>query len=213
MNSSKLKKLYSIGKTHLVDTTAVLASTNPIFALFENVFLGMSDDVSLNARLFASGISYLGMGSAISRGRDLSRKLFKIKDTTSEKIQTIHDAGCLMAFNAGVAPIMYTAAGATPQETLYGTLTAMGLSTVIGPVIGYSIDLGRDLTGIKESKRIPKNISNLSSKVKKGLAVFLTAGLIGLNGLVYKMTPDQTKSNYPQNNLERVVLREEPGEK
>ena len=200
----KLRDLYNIGKTHVVDSTAALASTNPVFAVFENVVWGMSDQVSLNARLFAAGITYAGLGSLVSRGRDLSRKLFKIKDTTSEKIQTFHDAVYLMGFNVVIAPIMYTTAGANTQETIEGTLTAMGLSIINGPLIGYSIDLARDLTGIKRSERIPKQIRDFSSKSKKGLAALLTAGSIAFNGAIYKLTPDQQETSQ-NSNIEAIV--------
>ena len=200
-----LRKIYEIGKTHIVDSTAALVSTNPIFAVFENAVWGMSDQVSLKARLFATGITYAGVGSLLSRGRDFSRKVFKIKDTTTEKIQTFHDAAYLIGFNAILAPIMYSTAGANTQEIIEGTLTAMALSIINGPLIGYAIDAGRDLTGIKKSERMPKLVSNFSSRHKKNLALILIAGLIALNGTIYKITPDKQEDPQKSNIEERVL--------
>lgn len=84
----KLSKLYEMGKYHLVDTTAACAATNPIFSAFETEVSGMSDETSIKARLIITGASYfLLMGSALSRGRDLYRKVFKVKDNISERAQ------------------------------------------------------------------------------------------------------------------------------
>lgn len=186
----KLKNLYDITKTHVIDTTAILASTNPIYAFFENVVVGMSDEVAISARLFASLTAYLGGGSLASRGRDLSRKIFKINDRTKEKIQTTHDALYLAALNGTFAPIIYKLSGANTSDTIEGTLFTMGLSLVTGPIMGYSLDAARDLTGIKKSERIPNKISNLSPRTKKGLAALLLTGLVGANAGIYKSTPD-----------------------
>ncbi len=57
--------------------------------------------------------------------------------------------------------------------------------------MGYSIDLFRDLTNYKPSKRIPKRIRNANPNLKKALAVGLIAGSVGLAGLIYQLTPDK----------------------
>jgi hypothetical protein len=188
-----LKRLYNIGKTHVVDTTAMLASTNPIFAFFENVALGMSDEVSTKARLAAATLAYTGLATAVTRGRDLSQKLFKITPESSERKQYVHDTGFLIVLNAIIAPVMYKVAGAEGSEILKGTGAAMGLSFVNGYIIGYAIDAFRDLTGIKKSSRIPKKIQNLSSRAKLGLAGLSLAALVGINAGVYELTPDKVE--------------------
>ena len=188
---TKIKKLYEFGKNHIIDTTAILTVTNPLYAAFENILVGMPDDVALKARGLASLTAYLGMGSLLSKGRDFSRKKFKINDTTPEKIQLLHDTVYMMAMNVAIAPVMYTLSGASPKQTLFGTLSAMGLSLVSGGIMGYGIDLFRDLTGIKKSERIPRSISNLKSKAKKGLVGLLVGASIGACGLVYHLTPDK----------------------
>lgn len=187
----KLEKIYGIGKTHLIESTAMLAATNPIFATLENVVWGMPDETSLNARLFAAGITYAGLGSVFSKGRDLSQKLFKIEDS-KEVTQFLHDTSYIMALSAVLAPIIYTAAGASPEEVLKGTSTAIAVSPLTGYVAGYALDGIRDLTGIKKSTRIPKKITGLPSKVKKCLAGLLIAGLVTTHYGIYKATPDET---------------------
>jgi len=58
-------------KEHFIDSTSGLVASTPIFATFETVVAGLSDEVSLNARLLAVGLTYLGMGSVFAKGRDL----------------------------------------------------------------------------------------------------------------------------------------------
>src|SRR3989344_4326364 len=89
---------------HLVDSTALLAESTPIFAAFETGLAGMSDEISMNARLFATGLTYLGgMGIAYSKGRDFYRKIFKITDKTRERVQSLNDAAYTGLFNLAVA--------------------------------------------------------------------------------------------------------------
>ncbi len=181
-------------KYHVVDSTALLAESTPIFAAFETGLAGMSDEISMNARLFAAGLTYLGgMGYAYAKGRDLSRKLFKIKDTTKEKIQSFHDAAYLGAFNLVAAPAIYLIVGARdPKEIAIGTASAIALGVVNGAPMGYAVDLFRDLTGLKECERpsYPNILKKQKSRTKKGLAALLTAGAIALTAGVYALTPN-----------------------
>ncbi len=176
---------------HVVDSTAMLLSTNPLFAVSENIVSEMNDPVAIKARAFASLSVYLGTGSLISGGRDLTRKLFRVTDESSEKKQIWCDIGYNMAFNAVFGPIMYTLSGAELPSIIKGTVMAMAMAPAVGPLLGYSVDLARDLTGLKKSERIPKAIKNLSKLGKISLAVGSSATLIGLNGLVYVLSPDK----------------------
>ena len=70
-----LKRIKKELKAHLVDSTALLAESTPVFAAFETGIAGMSDEISLNARLLATGLTYFGgMGYAYAKGRDIYRK-------------------------------------------------------------------------------------------------------------------------------------------
>ena len=76
---------------HLVDTTAILVATHPIYATIETLIAGMPDETSMKARLIVSAANYAGIGLLFSRGRDFSRKKFSITENTKEKTQIIHD--------------------------------------------------------------------------------------------------------------------------
>jgi hypothetical protein len=194
-------------KYHLVDSTAMLAESTPAFAAFETRIAGMSDEVSINARMLAAGLTYLGgMGWAYAKGRDLSRKLFKITETSRERIQSLHDAAYLGAFNLVVAPLIYVASGAKDaKEIAIGTASAIGFGLVNGAPMGYAVDMFRDLTGLKDCERpsYPSLLKRQNSKVKKGLAALLVGSAIALTAGIYSANPNkQTKDNQQINNVQ-----------
>src|SRR5256885_6184315 len=111
--SRALEKLKKGIQFHLVDATALLAESTPVLAAFETGIAGMSVKVSLNARMLAAGLTYFGgTGYIYAKGRDTSRKLFRISHDTKEKMQHFHDAAYLGAFNLVIAPMLYIASGA-----------------------------------------------------------------------------------------------------
>ena len=69
-------------KKNIVDSTALLIATTPIFAGLETMVLGMPNEVSLNARLLVAGTTYAGFGFLAAKGRDLCRKFLNISDIT-----------------------------------------------------------------------------------------------------------------------------------
>ncbi len=205
-----INKIINNLKNHLVDSTAMLAESTPVFAAFETGIAGMSDEVSINARLFATGTTYLGIGYAYAKGRDLSRELFKIKETTKEKIQSLHDAVYSGAFNLFFAPIMYSVSGARDiKEIAIGTAGGIALGLVNGAPMGYAVDLFRDLTGLKDCERpsYPNSLKKQNSKTKKSLAVLFTAGAIALTAGIYALTSDkQDKQNVQhQQQIKQVI--------
>ncbi len=188
-------------KYHVVDTTALLASTNPLYSASEVWVAGMSNQVSINSRLMATVISYAGMGLAFARGRDLSRKIFKITSKTKEKTQVIHDMAYTSAFNLAVAPMIYLSMGADVKQAVIGGLSLAALSLGMGPIMGYSVDVARDLTGLRECERktYPNLIKRQKSSVKKGLAALLVGASIVAMAGIYALTPDRNKIlNYEQ---------------
>jgi hypothetical protein len=174
---------------HLVDSTALLVESTPVFAFFETRIAGMSNTVSINARLFAAGLTYLaGTGYIYAKGRDLSRRLFKIKDDTTERLQVLHDAAYLSAFNLVVAPLIYGASGARNiKQIAIGTATAMGFGLINGGLMGYAVDLFRDLTGLKECNRpsYPGVLRHKNPRIKQGLAILLTVGALAITVGIY----------------------------
>lgn len=195
-----IKKAKEKLKYHLVDTTAIIAESTPVYALFEkcNPFTPLSDDMSLNTRLLAAGLAFLGLSSLYSQGRDLSKRTFKITDQTKEKIQGIHDVVYNTAFTLAIAPPMYAVSQILAKEDLdisqiaVGTGIAMGVGLVNGWPMGYAVDILRDFVGLKSCERnsYPSVIRKRSSKIKKLIATGLVAATIGTTGLIYALTPD-----------------------
>lgn len=133
-------------------------------------------------------------GWTYAKGRDLSRRLSKITETTRERTQSLHDAVYSGAFIAVVSPLMYAACGARDaKEIAIGTATAIGFGMANGAPIGYAVDMFRDLTGLKRCERpsYPDLLRRQSSRTKKGLAVLLTAGAIVLTTGIYSLTPNK----------------------
>lgn len=190
-NESIVKKVARGLKFHLVDATALLAESTPVLAAFEIGIAGMSVHVSLNARIFAAALTYFGgTGYIYARGRDLSRKIFRIHDNTKEKIQHFHDSAYLGAFNLVFAPLLYLASGARNfKEISIGTATAVAFGLVNGGPMGYVIDMYRDLMGLKECQRssYPAFLKTQSPAVKKVLFVLFTLFAVVLTWFIYSL--------------------------
>ena len=195
-------------KTYFVDSTAVNAVCNPIFAGLETMVVGMSDDLSLNARLLGTGLTYMGLGTLISKGRDAYRKLVKVNENTREGLQQLHDSIYMGLFLLGFEPLFYYASGArTIKEIVGGTVAGTLFGLASGGLIGYGMDTFRDLTGIKESARVPKYIRNKSFRFKLGLAATITAASIALTAGIYKITPDKNNDISKKQGLTQVVYQ------
>lgn len=173
-------------KTHVVDSTALLSASNPLFAGFETMAAGMTNEESINTRCLAAVLTYAGMGRLFTKGMDVSREIFKIKPETSERLKQVHDTAYAMAYNAVISPAFYLAAGVRDvKPIMIGTACSVGLSLIAGGPMGYAVDAFRDLTGIKESERLPQLVRSQNRKVKLGLAGLLMAGSIYATSLVY----------------------------
>jgi hypothetical protein len=183
------------GKQHLVDSTAINIELTPLYAAFETG-IGMSHEESRNARLLGAGIAYAGMGFLYGKGRNLWRKTFGITDKTSERTQAKHDAMYTGTFSLFIAPAIYVLSGGTDaKEIVLGGFCAAGVGLVNGIPLGYTTDLFRDLTGLRNSERVPELVRKQNSKVKKGLASLLVGASIGLTSAIYHFTPDKNQSN------------------
>ena len=147
---------------HLASTTGLLLGMTPIYALVELLVLGMDPLVSLRARLMVAAIAFLGLGFVFAALRERSKALFRIKDgATSNFAIATHDLLFLIAFNACLTPTLYVIAGASLDETLWGTAFALLMAVFNGPLNGLMIDLSCDLTSVKPSPRLPAAILSL----------------------------------------------------
>jgi len=178
-------------KLHVVDATALLVVSHPVYGAMETYIAGMDDEVSLISRLIITGISYLGFASLISRGRDFSRSFFGISDETKERFQVGHDMVYNAVFNLVANPLIYLAAGSRDvQEIAVGSLSGAAIGLTFGGLFGYSLDAYRDLFGLKSTNRLPDLVAKQSSSRKKAIAFAGMAVSTALLALVYVSTPD-----------------------
>lgn len=193
-------------KYHLVDSTAILTESTPAFAAYETFIAGMSPEISMNTRLIASASAYAGLGYLYGKGRDISRKIFKITDKTNERIQQLHDSFYTGAFNSVVGPLFYLTAGETDAKKIaIGTACGIALGAVNGGPMGYAVDLFRDLTGLKESERIPELVRKQNSKIKKGLVALLVGSAIALTSAIYSAKSNQQTAQHYQQSTQQII--------
>jgi hypothetical protein len=188
-NAKSLK--HSLRK-HLIDSAAISTESNPVFGLFEVFVSSLSIKTSLNARIIGTLTTFMGLGYVISKGRDISAKIFNI-ERKSEKIKVLHDFCYAFAFNFLVTPFTYMLSQYMANEplnikkALLAGIGASFLGAINGIPLGYSIDIFRDLFGIKTCEReIYKNIHIKKGQKKKiGYALILssTASLAAIYGL------------------------------
>ena len=195
---------------HLIDSTGLLFESTPAYAAMETSrWVGMPDDISMNARLIAAGLTYVGgMGIAYSKGRDFYRKTFGITAKAKEIVQAPNDAVYNGLFNLVGGPFIYLIAGSRNlNEIAMGTALGIVLGIVNGFPLGYSADVFRDLAGLKECERplYPKFLKRQNSKIKKGLAALLVASSIALTAGIYALTPDKQTINYQQQTIQQVI--------
>lgn len=190
----KLDGLYQKLKSYVVDNTSLLVESTPVFAAFETQIANMTSNVSLNTRLGAALLGFAGIGTALAKGRDYSRKLFGISEISSESNQFMHDTIYLAAFNLVASPILYRYIGGETdlEKIAWGTGLSILIGGLNGPAIGYAIDAGRDLAGLEENKRAsyPKFIKRQNNLVKKSIATLAIAGSLGLTAGLYSINPN-----------------------
>jgi hypothetical protein len=191
---------------YLTDSTALNVAATPVYALFEKIVARMPHDMSIDARLMAIGMTYLGMGFAYSKFRGTSRKAFSITPSSRKAVQNAHDRLNLAAFNIIVAPAFYFAAGSRDlEEIAKGTAVAIGFGLVSGGYTGKMIDAYRDFFGIEKSKRLPEMVQIMGRKAKVALAAGLAVSSLAATIAVYKVTPRYDRTMEPAHNIEEAA--------
>ena len=191
-NKEKIKQEI---KRHLVDSTAIASISLLTRPLIDTQILGISDDISINARLCGIATVYAGIGS-LTKIRDISKKYFKLDQPGKEKYAGLHDASIAAVLTLGLGPAIYYLNGVTDIPTL-ACSTILGVATTAAIAIpyGWYIDTFRDLNGVQESTRkMPQIIKNSSQKIKKNLATILTAGFVAAAAGIYSMPNHNLKS-------------------
>ncbi len=184
---SVIGKIYEKVRDHVVDTTAVLVASNPLFTISENILSGMSDELSIDNRIKGSLLFYFGAGFLFSKSRDMYNKLLNVKEDSRYK--GLHDTLLGAIFGAGFNAMITATNSQSLEDITAGAFAGFIPGSITGFPVGYAIDTFRDFTGITSSKRIPERIRNLPKKVKNTLAIGLVAVSLAFMSGVYNATP------------------------
>jgi hypothetical protein len=185
--SNFTEKYMSKIKGHIVNSTAILAVTTPVYAGLETLISGMTNEASINARTLAAATIYGGLGFVIAKGREIYQGILDI-DKTSERLIRSHDRKYAFLFNIASSPFFYWLAGSKNlKEIAIGSVGAGLVGYVTGDKMGYAMDAYKDLVGIEKSERLPIVVSKLNKKNKLLLAASLTALSLGTTYGIYQL--------------------------
>lgn len=189
-------------KKHAVASTAIVSLCNLIFAVVETVGCGMGIGESGEAKIKGSALCFAGMGFLYDLFRDVSLKTFNIDKEDKKKIK-LHDRLYSIAYSAVTSPPIYYGFFEIrdPEKIAYATLASCGIALFSGHPMGYAIDGMRDLTGMEESKRLPRAIRELSPGRKKGLAAILVASSITATCLTFDVVNRYGLEGYVPKNV------------
>ncbi len=147
---------------HLIDCAAILAAITPVYAMVETFLLDMDFGVVLSSRLLMALVVILGLGSVIARLRDVSLRYWAPRLGVLTGVRRrMHDLALTWCVNGLIAPVIYAISGATGTQILLGTLTALAIGAVSGPLTGWSIDTTRDLCGVAKASDVESGMPPL----------------------------------------------------
>ena len=175
-------------KRYAVDVVATTAVATPVLSALETMVAGMSNEVSIKARILGVGLSVAGVATIFTYGREYFRRLFG-RDMNGNNLPAFtYDARYAAFFAAALSPFFYSVAGSQNIVEM-GVATALntGLAYIAGGPYGYMLDAAHELTGITEPRRLPKFLRESSDRCKKGVAASVVLFSAGLTALIYVM--------------------------
>ena len=181
-----LENILSRVEKHVIDATAFVVASQPVYAFFELYVGHVPPQTSLGSRLWSIGTTYAGVGAFVSFGREWWKSRAHINTGASEKKRIIHDMGYKAAFNFLTQPITYVAVGyftgdITVEGVIGGTLATTVVAFFSGGYECYALDAFRELWGIHPLKRLPVCVQRMKSTHKKGLVtLFSVASCLAL---------------------------------
>jgi len=138
---------------YVVETVGISTEVTPFFAAYETLVVNMSNDVSQDARTYGAVILFMGLGALFQKGRESSEKFFRIAQRSSW-VRPVHDIAYNAVFSAAVAPPLYFLSGEKELEKIFwGTVGGAVIGIINGIPVGYTLDVFRDLGGIKVCER------------------------------------------------------------
>ncbi|MFA5856276.1 MAG: hypothetical protein WC867_02895 [Candidatus Pacearchaeota archaeon] len=167
---------------YLASTLAIVNPGNPAWALGETLFAGYSAQECFDLKVGGTILCFAGIAYLYNGIRKLYQKSVGVSEKTSEKMMMVHD-GIVGVINSIVIslPMSYFIGGVDDPIKLAKSAALYSLCNIpMGYINGYSLDLHRDILGVKKSDRIPSLISNSSDNLKKLYAVGLTVASAGL---------------------------------
>ena len=158
------------------DFLAIAVATTPVYAVLEVHMFHMSVSTSAFARTLTVTALFLGLGQLICVCRDFSHRFFGLVPGSTKNIILVpHDLAFMALINGALAPIVYFLSDATARQLLHGIFTAMAVSFVTGPLVGFSIDTFRELMGVKPVRRLPHRLAQISQRGRFVWAAFVVA--------------------------------------
>ncbi len=167
-----LRKKSSWLKSHILDTTALLLLTSPLFAFIELYFAGLMPSVSLKNRLYAAILFYLGAGYAFSYLRELYFSLFFYSEASKKSGFgfLLKDMAFGSAFGLAFNFIISYFSSGILLEALKGAIAGAIFGSAAGMLSGIAIDCSRAFLLYSKplsEGRIVKAIQAFSRKEKQ----------------------------------------------
>ena len=185
-----LETLLARVEKQVIDATALVVASQPMYAFFELYVWPMPPTVSLGSRLWAIGATYAGVGFLVATCREWWKSRAGICSGKSERKKWIHDMAYKAVFNAATQPVTYVAVGlftggVALQDVIGGTAATTLVAFASGGYECYVLDTFRELWGIKPPERLPMCVQEKSSAQKKGIALTFSALSYLSLGLLY----------------------------
>ena len=190
MRINKARIKYEI-QENFVDATSMVTLTMPINTAIETFGADMTNQISLNSRAYNLALAYGGL-TRLVKLRDYTKKKFNV-DKFSGVLRGAHDAAYGVTFGPLAKIGVYLAAGETDWKKIaVGTFGSMVIIGGLSIPLGWVVDVGRDLWGIKQSVRTPEYFQNKSSSFKKRIAISALATSLAATGLIYTLNNFRT---------------------
>ncbi len=175
-----LEGIISRVEKQMVDATALVVASQPVYAFFELYVGHVPPDTSFGSRLWAIGTTYAGVGLLVSMCREWWKSRARIAPGSSEKRKLIHDMGYKAVFNVLTQPITYVGVGLftegmSVEKIVSGTVATTVVAFLSGGYECYVLDAFRELWGVNAPERLPMCVQNMTSAQKKGIALVFSA--------------------------------------
>ena len=195
---------YLSPSNYVSDVVAGNISRTPVYAAFDNVFVGVPDEKVLMSAANCLGVSACGWSLAYIFGNSmLATALGDTYQKHAKKIDAAYSA--VMTFGFGMA--VNLAGGYTMKQALAASAARAAMAIPLGPVTRYYTDAFRQMRG---QKAIAKNTQFEGKGWKYSLPMVLAMNLlpIAVAGAILLATPNKNQhNNVPKENVPSIVMK------